>query len=629
MLKNLTAEKGGIFYKIVFIALSALIALSFAIWGMADMIITSNRTIVVAQVGDVEIKGDEFLRIYTQQTQSVQDLLGVALDSAKARELGFVDSVMSDLIRRALFDNEAQRMGLSVSDTMTRDKILYLEDFQDEAGLFSELIYRQLLREAGYSERSFVRDLKRDLERRQLMSSIASGPKAPQLMMTPLIEFRHEKRFARSILLKNEDMPKARPPSATVLQQWFDERVAQFATPQLYEVSYITLEPSDLSDEIEIDEQDVKDLYEQRLYFFSKDERRRLLQILVDEEELAQKIRQQLESPNANFATVAQEQAQLTEQDITLGWNTEGELLSQLADDIFALQEGAVSEVLQSPFGFHIFKVEEVEEADTLSYEEVREDLLAELKGGEALEAIYQLLANVEDQLAAGESLEDTASSVNLEMQTVDAIDVTGKDASGRDIENLPQMNRFLKAIKDYERDEESLVNETESGGFFVLRIDEVTPPKERTFEEAQSDVLAAWINGQQAAIAEKRGKDMQKAIATGRPFEQVAADFAIVPFEDFTRSNFLDQQVPGEIAQELFDAGVGEVVTATLKEGYMIAILDRIEKADLQDDQLMQESQERVILSIAQDLLQQYRRHLETVYPVTISDRAIDSLLL
>ena len=629
MLKNLTAEKGGLFYKIVFVALSALIALSFAIWGMADMIITSNRTIVVAQVGDVEIKGDEFLRIYTQQTQSVQDLLGVALDSAKARELGFVDSVMSDLIRRALFDNEAQRMGLSVSDTMTRDKILYLEDFQDEAGLFSELIYRQLLREAGYSERSFVRDLKRDLERRQLMSSIASGPKAPQLMMTPLIEFRHEKRFARSILLKNEDMPKARPPSAAVLQQWFDERVAQFATPQLYEVSYITLEPSDLSDEIEIDEQDVKDLYEQRLYFFSKDERRRLLQILVDEEELAQKIRQQLESPNADFAVVAEKQAQLTEQDITLGWNTKGELLSQLADDIFTLEEGAVSEVLQSPFGFHIFKVEEVEEADTLSYEEVREDLLAELKGGEALEAIYQLLANVEDQLAAGESLEDTASSVNLEMQTVDAIDVTGKDASGRDIENLPQMNRFLKAIKDYERDEESLVNETESGGFFVLRIDEVMPPKERTFEEAQSDVLAAWMNEQQAAIAEKRGKDMQKAIAAGRPFERVAADFAIVPFEDFTRSNFLDQQVPGEIAQELFDAGVGEVVTATLKEGYMIAILDRIEKADLQDDQLMQESQERVILSIAQDLLQQYRRHLETVYPVTISDRAIDSLLL
>lgn len=629
MLKNLTAEKGGIIYKIVFVALSALIALSFAIWGMADMIITSNRTVVVAQVGDVKIKGDEFLRLYSQQTQSVQELLGVALDSTKARELGFVDSVMSDLIRRALFDNEAQRMELSVSDTMTRDKILYLEDFQDEAGLFSELIYRQLLREVGYSERGFVRDLKRDLERRQLISSIASGPKAPQLMMAPLIEFRHEKRFARSILLKNEDMPKARPPSATVLQQWFDERVEQFAMPQLYRVSYITLEPSDLSDEIEIDEQDVKDLYEQRLYFFSKDERRRLLQILVDDEELAQKIREQLESPNADFAAVAEKQAQLTEQDITLGWNTKGELLSQLADDIFALKAGAVSEVLQSPFGFHIFKVEEVEEAETLSYEEVREDLLAELKVGEALEAIYQLLANVEDQLAAGESLEDTASSVNLEMRGVDAIDVTGKDAKGVGIENLPQMNRFLKAIKDYERDEESLVNETESGGFFVLRIDEVTPPRERTFEEAQSDVLAAWINEQQAAIAEKRGKDMQKAIAAGRPFEQVVADFAIVPFEDFTRSNFLDQQVPGEIAQELFDAGVGEVVNAALKEGYMIAILDRVEKADLADDQLMQESQERVILSVAQDLLQQYRRHLETIYSVTISDRAIDSLLL
>lgn len=628
MLKRLNAHKGGLLYKMVFIAFSALIALSFALWGIGDMFVNSGRSVVIAEVGEVELRGEEFLRLYNQQTQTIQNVLGTAFDQTKARELGYVDSVLRDLIARALFDNEAKRMNLSISDQHTRDKIFYLEDFQDEAGRFSELIYRQLLREVGYNERNFVADFKRDLERRQLVASIGAGPRIATLMAEPLAAFRHEKRNARSILIEKDKMPKAQTPSAQTLKAWFNQRQDEFAAPQYYEVTYLALEPEDLKDEINVDEAEIRELYEERLYFFSKPARRKLLQILVDDERQARAIYDELRE-GQDFKKVAQAQAQLSEEDITLGWNTQAELLDELQEAVFAVEKGTISEPLRSPFGWHIFKIEDAEQAKTASFEEVRQNLLDELRFVRASEAIYNLFASVEDSLAGGANIEDAAQSIDLETNKLKAVSDEGKDDKGKEIETLPQPARFLKTVAASAPGETSDVLETETGGFFVLRLESVTPPRTRTFEEAKDNVLTAWLGEQQALKAQEQGERIKRNVKKGMAFATAAKGFNIVPFKSFTRSNFLDEEVPGEIAQELFEAKKGEVVAANLKEGYMVAILDDIEKADLTDDELLHEVQEGLISSLAQDLIRQYRLHLERLYPVTISDRAIDALLL
>ena len=57
----------------------------------------------------------------------------------KSREFGYVDRALSSLINRALFNNEALELGLSVSDRNVRDKIIKDDAFKDDLGQFSEL----------------------------------------------------------------------------------------------------------------------------------------------------------------------------------------------------------------------------------------------------------------------------------------------------------------------------------------------------------------------------------------------------------------------------------------------------------------------------------------------------------
>ena len=138
MLTSMGASgRHGVVYRVLFIALSVMIALSFAIWGVGDVFLGEDRNVVVAEVGSVPIEGRSFLRLYTRQTESVQQALGSTLNAELGRQLGFVDSVMSDLIRRALFDSEADALGLAVSDDFVRERIFSSEEFQDERGVFS------------------------------------------------------------------------------------------------------------------------------------------------------------------------------------------------------------------------------------------------------------------------------------------------------------------------------------------------------------------------------------------------------------------------------------------------------------------------------------------------------------
>jgi parvulin-like peptidyl-prolyl isomerase len=114
-----------------------------------------------------------------------------------------------------------------------------------------------------------------------------------------------------------------------------------------------------ISSRLKISEEEVKAYYEKHHSEFEKKEEVRARQIVVAAEEEAKSIHEQLRN-GADFVKLA------TEKSISpdkanggdLGYFTRGQMPEEF-DIVFTLKVNAISPIVKSPYGYHIFKVEE------------------------------------------------------------------------------------------------------------------------------------------------------------------------------------------------------------------------------------------------------------------------------
>jgi peptidyl-prolyl cis-trans isomerase D len=113
------------------------------------------------------------------------------------------------------------------------------------------------------------------------------------------------------------------------------------------------------------------------------------------------------------LATQHSEDATSAKKGGDLGFNPKGRMVKAFDDAQFAMQPGEISAVVESPFGFHIIKVEAVREGDVPVAEAKRELAEKLYRDGRAAElakkAAHELLAKTQ----AGATLEDAAASLS------------------------------------------------------------------------------------------------------------------------------------------------------------------------------------------------------------------------
>ncbi len=132
---------------------------------------------------------------------------------------------------------------------------------------------------------------------------------------------------------------------------------------------------------VDIDENEVAAYYEAHGEEFVRPETVDVSQILVDTEELAQELRKTILARKSTFEDAAREHSQGPEAGGggNLGAFARGELPPSFDDAVFALKPGAISEVVSTDFGYHLFRVNARTEEQPLSLDQVREAVRVEL----------------------------------------------------------------------------------------------------------------------------------------------------------------------------------------------------------------------------------------------------------
>ena len=619
MLFALRQAAGSLPAKIFFGALVA----SFAVWGIGDVFRHGGLDETVAEIGDSEISSRVFADNYRRQLNTLRQL---NISAEQARGLGLHLRLLDNLISQRLYDLQARDFGVYVSDRALNNEIRSQAAFRDEFGQFDRGRFQGALLRDGRSEGAFVDDLRREIRREQVIDSLVPGIPPPPTLADNLNQWRGERRVAKITRIVVAPAGIATP-SQGELDAYHKTNSDRFTSPESRVVSYVHFTPQEFATDITVSEQELRDAYEDRATEFATPERRNILQLPFDDEEVAIKASRRIFDGEA-FAYVAAELAGGNV--ITLGTVLRNELPVEFAETAFSLAVGETSGPVERPDGWHLVHVTAIEPGSIPSFEQLRDELKNSIAEESAIDVMYTMANQLEDALGGGASIEEAASSLGLRVARVDGLDRNGRDADGAQIEALPDGARFAETAFNIEVGEESTLTESEDGGYLIVRVDASRPPALRPLASIHAQVISAWQSEKAQEAAVEQAKRLVEELNLGKTLDAEPSHqkFSFVTSEPFTRNgNGAGDALPLSIVGDLFEIKLGGAAMAEINGVAVVAQLADIQPASSAEQSVQNDIAVRLRSEFSTDMLEQLRAELQQRYGVTVNQSAVDAL--
>ena len=215
----------------------------------------------------------------------------------------------------------------------------------------------------------------------------------------------------------------------------------------------------------------------------------------------------------------------LTPKDASLGTVTRGALIDKnVADAAFSLKEGEVSAPVKAQFGTVLVRVSKIVGSTIKPYFEVAAELKREIALQRAQKDIARLHDTIEDQRTSGKSLTEAAQSAGIEPRVVTAIDAMGNDPQGVPVKDLVDATALMKAAfnSDIGADNDTL--RVKGGGYQWFEVTKIDKAREKTFDEAKTDVEKAWRDDQAGKLLLAKTAELTKKLDAGESLAAIAA---------------------------------------------------------------------------------------------------------
>jgi len=615
--------------RIIVIVMFAMLIMSFAVWGIGDIFRRGIRTQAVADVGSVRIMPAEFEDQYHRELRRLQSMLQTEVSAERARQLGLPDRVLREMIGRVLFDLAAHDAGIAVSDEVVRQAIFDNPAFRNAEGKFDRGVFETLLNNAGYTEERFVSITRQDIVRSQVSDAVTAGTTVPRVLLDDIYRYRNERRTAETVLLSAAAMKDIPTPSEAEVEAYHKDHAEAYTAPEYRAITAIELTPEATASRMKVTEENLKDEYEARLADFKIPEERTLHQIILKDEAAAKEAQDRL-AKGESFDKVAEELT--AKPPLELGAVKQSDVpMPEIAAAAFSAEEGAVTEPIQTPLGWHLVQVVKISPGRTESFEEAQPKLVHELQLREAGNAVYDLGNKLQDALGGGESLEEAAKKLDLNVLKLTAVDSKGLGPDGKPATSLPRVPKLLSTAFATDPGQNSDLSEDGQGGYFILRVDKVVPSHLRPLAEVKDKVLADWQADARRKAADKLAQVIAEKARNGGDLSALAKEngSSVTTTPPFTRTGQgAGPSLPPELVASLFAAKIGDVTSSPSPQGAVVAKLMSVIPADAGKDAAgVKALDDQLQGTLDTDLLGAFTEALRQRYGVDVDEGLVNRL--
>ena len=588
----------------------------------------SRNTNAVVEVDDVDYSLHQVGRAFNSQIQQIAQVSGQQIDPQSPLAASVLDQAIDTMVTRTLFDLAARDLGVSSSDFAVQDAIRRVPAFSNPGGGFDRTLFRNYLLSVGLSEQQFVASAREDLQRSQYLGTLRTGITVPEPMLDAFYAYRSEQRIVELATVTSASVEGLSQPDEAQLAAFYEENKELFRAPEYRAATVAALTVQELADSIVVDEQEIAEFYADRLNAFQQPERRELLQGIFLDQDSAQRAADMI-AQGRPFAEAIEEVAGFPP--VALGDVQRGQISeAEVADAAFAAAAGDVVGPIESPLGWQLVSVVAVQPEETQPLSEVSERIGQALALEEARDEIFDVMNELEDGLAAGASLEEVAQQTGLKLQKLEPFNVGALKRDGNPI-SIEPVAAVVSAVFTTDAGEVGEVVETQTGGFFVVRVDSITPPQIEPFERVRDRVTLAWLDHERLRLATERASELADRVRGGGNLAELAAEYGATfeTTQPFDRTG-LGSTIPGPLIGPIFEAAVGDVVQAQVQNGVGVARLVEIRGIDAGVDEfVLDELREQLAEGINRDIAQQLTAALRDRYSIDIDRDTIEESLL
>ena len=521
MIQELREYSNNLFFKLLMGVIAITFVLSFGVGGFFG-----DRKEVVAKVNDQEILLKEYREAYQNRMRTFQEQFGENAEKF-AEQLNLRQQVFNQLIDRHLLLTDAAELNLLATDLELQDFIRRQAFFQKN-GQFDYDTYETVLSQNRIVRHEYEGSLRTDLllaKKQQLLGTglVISSTEVEQAYRMNFENIEVEYVFFDPNLFLNKTKV-----NQVDLRKYHQEHPDEFQTLNQFKIEFYTLSADYYKDIVNVREREVRRYYKKNTESYVTPPQIKARHILLKlppdspEETLTEK-QQQLEKlltqirSGKSFEELAREHSEdgTAADGGDLGWFKPGEMVPAFETAAFALAAGEVSDIVQSPFGLHLIKVDELKEEITKSLDEARDEITGILAESRAQKRIDEDL----DRLSglAGESFTEEALKLSKEVQISKWFD------KSQVIPGLGSASGLVTELLSRKPGEMGVWRRNPILGHVVYRLSQVKEPVTRDYDEAKEDVEAAVRLEKARSLALETAKNSLTQVERGENIERLA----------------------------------------------------------------------------------------------------------
>ena len=568
-----------------------------------------NSDNFVADISGTPISTTKFMRSMDMNINQFSQMIGSKLTGDQVRSFQVHQIALQNLVNSAVFENEFEKINFILDDTTIAKETkrnfpdLYINNKLDDE-MLNTFLRRQglkiedLVDLIDFETRSIVFDQlffqkNYPLQLQINFNKYDNQSRDIELLKIPYDEIKLENYSKDQISKDNNE-----------LLDYFNNNSAAYMTKEERDISYILISKSDYRNDFSPSENSLNDYYNNNKNLFINQEERSFKQFNFKSKDEANDFKIKVSGKtNEEIIKYAEENNIIFNEFKNVDRN---KVLEQLANAIFELDKGSVSDVVQTTLAYHIIILDEIFPEKELKFDEVKNEINNTLTNFEVDNYFNELKSSLDQQILDGFSITEIADQNNLKL-------INKKKILNNTNEDDPTLSNVISFSFTQNKDFVSDLVDIDNDTSFIVNIDDIYPSKIESIDNIFDSVLNDFIFTKKTEQAENIFENNKEI------FTNISKFYATNP-ENLNLSLKTNDELPISFKQKIFETDIDKVAFGSDENAIYFANIKSIK--------MPEEGENTSNINLIGDLKTAFGSEIIKTKEISFNDELINGLL-